>query len=142
MDAVVNLLESLVGVMESLLDVIVALVQLIVPWLPFLAWVGFWTFAVNWRKAFPIIQRGGFIGIGLLMLVTVLVWGAFAPPPEGTHFLFGLTVSNYAGKMIYVTTLTCIALLCGSLQLSGTFGSCCTFENDSEEQHPQHAAGH
>jgi hypothetical protein len=122
MDAFINLLESLVGVFWSLLDVVVALVMVVVPWLPFLAWVGFWTFAVDWRKAFPVLQRGGFVAVLLLMFVAVLVWGAVAPPPEGTHYLFGLTVSNYAGKLIYVTTLTCVALLCGSVQLNGAFG--------------------
>lgn len=139
MDALVNLLESLVGVFRSLLDVVVALVHLILPWLPLLAWIGFWSFAVNWKKAWPILQRGGYIGLFLLMFVAVLVWGAIAPPPEGTHSLFGLTVSNYAGKLIYVTTLTCIAILCGSVQLSGTFGSCCSFPEEEEQPTGGHA---
>ncbi len=140
MDAFINLLESLVGVFWSLLDVVVALVLVVLPWMPFLAWVGFWTFAVNWKKAYPVLQRGGFIGIFLLMFLAVMVWGAVAPPPEETHSLFGLTVSNYAGKLIYVTTLTCVALLCGSIQLSGTFGP---GEEDSGDQlQPGHAAGH
>lgn len=130
MDAVVNLLESLVAVMRSLLDVVLALVQLILPWLPLLAWIGYWTFAVNWKKAWPILQRGGYIGLLLLMFLAVLIWGTVAPPPEDTHTLFGLSVSNYAGKLIYVTALTCIALLCGSVQLSGTFGNCCAFDDE------------
>ena len=70
------------------------------------------------------------------MFVTVIVWGAVAPPVEGTHSLFGLTVSNYAGKFIYVTMLTCITLLCGSVQMSGSFGSLVDF---SDEEQPAEA---
>lgn len=132
MDAIINLLESLINVFWSLLDVVVAVVQVVMPWLPLLAWVGFWTFAVNWTSAFGVLRRGGFIGLLLLMLISVLVWGAVAPPPEGRHVLFGLSVSNYAGKFIYVTMLTCIALLCGSAQLSGSFGRLCRFPDESE----------
>ncbi len=133
MDALINLLQSLVNVFWSLLDVVLAVFYVILPWLPVLAWVGFWTFAVNWAKAFPVLWRGGFIGVLLLMFVAVLVWGSVAPPPEGHHLLFGLTVGNYAGKFIYVTMLTCMALLSGSAQLSGTFGRLCEFPEEPED---------
>jgi len=140
MDGLVNLLESVVNVFWSLLDVVVALILLILPWLPLLSWVGFWTFAVNWSKAFPILWRGGIVGVVLLMLAAVLVWGAVAPPETGSHVLFGLVVSNYPGKFIYVTMLTCIALLCGSAQLSGAFGSLVEFPE--EEVTGDHHHGH
>ncbi|MBL8817067.1 MAG: hypothetical protein JNL58_13650 [Planctomyces sp.] len=143
MDALINLIDSLVNVFWSLLDVVVSLVLVVLPWLPMLAWVGFWTFAVNWTKAFPILRKGGYIGVVLLMLVAVLVWGSVAPPIEGTHSLFGLTVSNFAGKFVYVTMLTCIALLCGSAQLSGAFGSLCEFpEEATDDDHGHGHGGH
>lgn len=143
MDALINLIDSLVNVFWSLLDVVVSLVLVILPWLPMLAWVGFWTFAVNWSKAFPVLRKGGYIGVVLLMLVAVLVWGSVAPPVEGTHLLFGLTVSNFAGKFVYVTMLTCIALLCGSAQLSGAFGSLGEFpEEPADDDHGHSHHGH
>ncbi len=143
MDAVVDLLQSLVNVFWSLLDVVVALAIVIVPWLPLLAWVTFWTLAVNWVKAFDILRRGGFIGLLLLMFVAIMVWGAVSPPVDGHHTLFGLTVSNYVGKFMYVTALTCIALLCGSVQLSGACPAWCRFPEDEEPSHEVHAtAGH
>lgn len=139
MDALFDLFSSLINVLWSLLDVVVNLVRVILPWLPLLAWVGFWTFAVNWAKAFPILRRGGFIGILLLMFVTVIVWGATAPPMNGKHLMLGLSVSNYAGKFIYVTMLTCIALLCGSAQLSGAFGRLGEFpEEPANDDHGHH----
>jgi len=140
MDALFDLFSSLVNVLWSLLDVVVNLVRVILPWLPLLAWVGFWTFAVNWAKAFPILRRGGFIGILLLMFVTVIVWGAVAPPANGKHLMLGLSVSNHAGKFIYVTMLTCIALLCGSAQLSGAFGRLTEFPAEPAED--DHGHGH
>lgn len=145
MDALFDLFSSLINVLWSLLDVVVNLVRVILPWLPLLAWIGFWTFAVNWAKAFPILRRGGFIGILLLMFVTVIVWGAVAPPVNGKHLMLGLSVSNYAGKFIYVTMLTCIALLCGSAQLSGAFGRLGEFPDEPAEDdhgHSDHGHGH
>lgn len=143
MDALFDLFSSLINVLWSLLDVVVNLVRVILPWLPLLAWVGFWTFAVNWAKVFPILRRGGFIGILLLMFVTVIVWGAVAPPVNGKHLMLGLSVSNYAGKFIYVTMLTCIALLCGSAQLSGAFGRLGEFpEEPAEDDHGHNVHGH
>jgi len=139
MDAFIDLLESLVNVFRSLLDVIVALVNIIVPRLPLLAWIAFWSLAVNWVKAFDVIRRGGWIGVLLLMFVSVLVWGAVSPPVDGAHTLFNLTVSNYVGKFVYVAMLTCIAFICGSVQMSGTFGSLIDF---SDEDQPADDHGH
>ena len=143
MDALFDLFSSLINVIWSLLDVVVNLVRVILPWLPLLAWVGFWTFTVSLAKAFPILRRGGFIGILLLMFVTVIVWGAVAPPVNGKHLMLGLSVSNYAGKFIYVTMLTCIALLCGSAQLSGAFGRLGEFpEEPADDDHGHNSHGH
>ena len=145
MDALFDLFSSLVNVLQSLFDVVVNLVRVILPWLPLLAWVGFWTFAVNWAKALPILRRGGLIGVLLLMFVAVLVWAAVAPPENGKHLMLGLSVSNHAGKFIYVTMLTCIALLCGSAQLSGSFGRLGEFPEepaDDNHGHAHHDHGH
>ena len=147
MDALYELFSSLVNLLWSVQDVVVNLVRVTLPWLPLLGWLGFWTFAVNWAKAFPILRRGGFIGILLLMFVAVLVWAAVAPPENGRHLMLGLSVSNHTGKLIYVTMLTCIALLCGSAQLSGTFGRLGEFPEESVDDdhghaHNDHGHGH
>ena len=140
MDAVSELLTSVQDLFWSLIALIVALVKIILPWLPLLAWIAYWSLAVNWVKTFEVLKRGGWIGVLLMMFATILVWGAVAPPIGGSHSLFGLQVSNYAGKFIYVTMLTCIALLCGSAQMSGTFGSLIDFSStDDAEPEPGHA---
>lgn len=143
MEALYDLLSSVLDVFWSLLNVVVNLVRVVLPWLPLFAWIAFWSFAVNWGKVFPVLRRGGLIGVLLLMFVAVLVWGSIAPPVGGRHVMFGLTVSNYAGKFIYVTMLTCIALLCGSAQLSGAFGRLGEFPEEPEEDSHGHGShGH
>ena len=132
MDSILQLVDNIVALIRSLIDVVVAFLNIVLPWLPLLAWIAFWTLAVNWVKAFDILRKGGFVGVLLLMFVAVLVWGAVAPPVAGYHYLFGLEVSNYPGKFIYVTLLTCIALLCGSAQMNGFAKSLCHFEDEPE----------
>ena len=115
---------ALIGVFEALLDAVG-------PWWPLVlglgAWIVFWTFAVNWRGLWDVLWSGGAIGIALIALLWILVWGVVAPPPGGHHFLFGLAVSNFVGKTVYVTALICIAALCGSVQLSGALPACCRY---------------
>lgn len=147
MEALFDLFSSLVNVLASLLALVLSLVRVLIPWIPLLGWVGFWGLAVNWTKTFPILRRGGFLGVLLLMLVSVLVWGSVAPPEAGKHYLLGLAVSNFTGKFIYVTMLTCIAMLCGSAQLSGVFGRLAVFpdepaEDDHGHGHDDHDHGH
>lgn len=133
MDALNELFHNLGDLFLSLLNVFVALIKVVVPWLPLLAWIAFWTLAVNWVRAWRIIfQRGGWIGVLLLMFVAVLVWAAVAPPEPGSHDVYGLAVSNLVGKFIWVTALTCIALLCGSAQMSGFAGKLVDFSDEED----------
>ncbi|MFM7834304.1 MAG: hypothetical protein ACKPJD_21095, partial [Planctomycetaceae bacterium] len=61
-------------------------------------------------------------------------------------YLLGLAVGNFTGKFIYVTMLTCMALMCGSAQLSGAFGSLAVFPEaaaeDDHHGHDDHGHGH
>jgi hypothetical protein len=96
-----------------------ALLRGIAPWTPLIAWIAYWTLAVDWVQLRRSLLNGGWIGLLLLGVVAVLVWGVVAPPAGGVHSLLGLAVSNFVGKSVYVTTLIVILLLCGSTQLSG-----------------------
>ena len=73
-------------------------------------------------------------------LVMVLVWSVVAPPENGSHYLFGLNVSNIVGKTVYVTSLLTILFLCGAVQLSGACGSLTLFAEDVPED--DHHGGH
>lgn len=136
-----QLWTSLVNLLTALWDVVVSLVVLVTPWTPLLAWIVFWLFAVNWVKLREVMIRGGWIAVVLIGLVMVLVWGTITAPAQPTHHIFGLTLSNYVGKTVYVTVLFCIMFLCGSVQLAGFAPACCRFPEDEEpvaETHGNH----
>jgi hypothetical protein len=115
------------AVLVSLTGLLLALVQAILPWTPLIAWIAFWLLAVNWQKLYPVLMSGAWIGVVLTAVMAVLVWSAVSIPESGTHHLFGLHVSNLVGKTVYVTSLCVIAILCGSVQLSGAVGNQCRF---------------
>ncbi len=132
------LLESFLQTLGALLNLLYSLGALLLPWTPLAAWIGFWLFGVNWQKLRDVLLAGGWIGVLLIGLVMILVWGSVAPPADGMHRIQGLELSNYVGKTVYVTTLFCIMFLCGSVQLSGCCANCCQFEEDPVELDTQH----
>ncbi len=138
MDAV---LQNLIELGRDLAVLIVSIGRVLVPLLPLVAWVAFWTFAVNWTKLRAVLLQGGWVGLVLLGFLAVLVWGTVAPPAAGAHQFFGLTLGNFVGKTVLVTALVCIMLLCGSVQLSGACGSLCRFEEPAEDDGHHGAAG-
>ena len=128
----------------ALWSLVVAIGRPLVPWLPLAAWVAFWMFAVNWTKLREVTAKGGWLGVLLLAVAAVLIWGTIAPTPGGTREVFGLHVSNFVEKAVYVSGLIVIANLAGSVQLSGAFGNCCRIEEPVEldEHHGHDAHGH
>ena len=128
-----DLLTSLQKLLAASWEVVISLLVLVLPWTPLLAWVAFWLLAVNWVKLREVMIRGGWIGVVLIGLVMVLVWSLVAPPVSGSHHLFGLNVSNFVGKTVYVTALLTIMFLCGSVQLSGACGSLAQFPEPSPD---------
>ncbi len=138
-----DLLTSLQNLLAAGWEVVLSLLALVLPWTPLLAWVAFWLLAVNWVKLREVMIRGGWIGVVLIGLVLVLVWSLVAPPASGSHHLFGLNVSNFVGKTVYVTALLTIMFLCGSVQLSGACGSLAQFpEPLSDDGHGHDDHGH
>lgn len=135
------LLSSLKELLFALTDLVAAVGTLLLPAIPLAIWIAFWLFAVNWVKLRAAILSGGMFGLFFIGLVAMLVWGVVAPPPEGVHNFLGLKLSNFVGKFVLVSGLACIALLCGSVQLSGFCASWCQFEDDSAEGE-LHAALH
>lgn len=118
------LLTNLSTLLTSLVGVVWALFLLALPWIALFGWVAYWLLAVDWPKLRKtLLFEGGIVGVVLLGLVMVLVWGCVAPPPSGKHFLLGLSVGNFTGKLVYVTALFFIAAMCGSVQLSGAVNS-------------------
>ena len=139
-------MEQLLSSLQSLLtagwDVVISLLAVVLPWTPLLAWVAFWLVAVNWVKLREVMVKGGWVAVVLMGLTMILVWGVVAPPPSGVHHLFGLSVTNFVGKTVYVTALLTIMFLCGSVQLSGACGTLAQFpEVSSSDDHASHGDG-
>lgn len=142
----------MLSVFESLIELFLALVVLVgsvgymvLPWLPLVAWLVFWMFAVNWTKLrTQITQQGGWISLLLIAFVWIIVWGVVAPPVSGSYHLFGLNISNFVGKTVYVTSLYSLMFLAGAAQLSGCCAGCCRFAEDVPEvdDHGHDTRGH
>lgn len=129
-----ELIYALQQLFVALYQVVTALVALVLPWTPLIAWVAFWMLAVNWVNLRRVLLSGGWIGVLLIMFLAVVGWGSIAPPESGSHALLGLTLSNFVGKTVYVSALAVIALLCGSVQLSGLVGAPSWFEEPAPEE--------
>lgn len=144
------LLQALLNLLSALLEVLVATGGLILPWLPLIAWTAFWALAVNWERLAAAIRSGAFLGIAMIALLAVLVWGCVSPPIDGHHYfeMLGvrLSVSNFTGKLVYVVGLVVIMFAAGSAQLSGMFDGLVCFAGEEESAddhgHDDHGDGH
>lgn len=133
-----NLFTALADLIIAAKDVLISLVVLLLPWITLFAWVLFWSFGVDWQKLRLILRNGGWIGVVLIGIVAVLVWGTVSPPPLGHYDLLGLRISNYVGKTVYVSGLICLMLLAGSVQLSGACNRFLCFPADADDDDLAH----
>jgi hypothetical protein len=137
-----ELLVSLSDLIIAAWGLLKAVSGLLLPWFPLAVWIGFWLCAVNWIKLREVlIEKGGLLGLLLIGAIWVLIWGVVAPPESGSHFLLGLTVSNFVGKLVYVTALFCLMFLCGSVQLSGCCNQWCEVTMPNPHAHGDHGHG-
>ena len=134
-----ELLISLSDLLVAAWSLLRAVSGLLLPWFPLALWIGFWLCAVNWIKLREVlISKGGVLGVLLIGAVWVLIWGRVAPPESGSHFILGLTVSNFVGKLVYVTAMFCLMFLCGSVQLSGCCNQWCEVTMPDPHAHGDH----
>lgn len=134
--------QALAQLGGSIWELVVAVLAVAAPWTPLAAWVIFWLFAVNWVKLRETLAKGAWVGLVLIGAVAVLAWGSISPG-TGTFDFFGLHVSNFVEKTVYVSGLYVIMFLAGALQLSGFCANCCKFEEPVQlvEVHA-HGGGH
>jgi hypothetical protein len=140
MEPIINLFQSLGSLLQSVLDVVWAVLSLLGPWLPLVGWVAFWLCAVNWQRLRGVLARGGWIGIVLLAAMAILVWGNVSPSRDGVD-LFGLKISNFVEKTVYVSGLVSLMFLAGALQLSGFCSQWCDVPAPPADDH-HHGHGH
>lgn len=136
-----ELLESLLNLLSAVYELVVALVRTALPLWPLVAWIAFWLLAVNWQKLRVTLNNGGWIGVLLIGILMVIIWGCVSPPAGGQHEVLGLRLSNFVGKTVYVTGLIVFMFLCGSIQLAGVVDRCLHFAEPEPEEHG-HGHGH
>ncbi len=125
------LFKALALLGSSIWELLGALLTLLLPWTPLAAWVIFWMFAVNWLKLRGTLAKGGWVGLALMGAIMILVWGNISPG-TGTVDFFGLRVSNFVEKTVYVSGLFVILFMAGALQLSGCCSACCRFDEPEQ----------
>jgi hypothetical protein len=104
--------------LESSALVVSALMALIGPWLPLVGWVVYWGLCVDWRKFQPMLQSGGWIALVSIAFLAAAVWSLLVPTESGRHLLFGLSVGNLTGKLVYTSGLVCLIYGCGAAQFT------------------------
>src|SRR6266436_3500440 len=93
-----------------LADVCAVLLQL----LPVALWCAWWLWGVDWNKAWPVLARGAWAPVVLLVLLSAYVWSHISP---GDGNCLGLIIiPNFWWQLGSVSTWTVLALFCGWLQ--------------------------
>jgi hypothetical protein len=76
-------------------------------------WTAWWLFAVNWKKAWPVLARGAWVPFALIAVVIAAAWSRI---DESNLNVGGVTVPNVWWKAGAVALLVAGALLVGWLQ--------------------------
>jgi hypothetical protein len=71
-----------------------------------LAWMALALFAVNWQEVWPVLARGAWVPLVLLMFVVALAWSRLAPVP----------ILNFWAQLLGVAVLVGLTLFCGWVQ--------------------------
>ena len=69
--------------------------------------------AINWRKAWPVLRAGGWIALVLLTVMTAYAWMLARPSSLNVA---GVTLPNYLWQLIAVSLMVGFGLFCGYLQ--------------------------
>jgi hypothetical protein len=78
-------------------------------------WVVWWLFLVDWSVARKTLKQGGWVGLILLALLAVLVWGSLSPAGQE---ILPIPLPNYLEEFTIVFGLYVVMLGCGALQLA------------------------
>jgi hypothetical protein len=109
----VELGQTLLQLISALWTLLSALGAAIMHWSLLLAWLAWWLWGVNWGKVWPLLARGAWVPVALLMTMAALVWSQIAPGEWAG-------VPNFWWQLGGVSVLVGVTLLCGWLQ--GVFG--------------------
>ncbi len=112
-------LNSLQDLLLAIWSVVAALGQLAISHWFLLAWIGYFTFAVPWAKAFDTFSQGGWVAAGLVSSAVIAVLSAVSDTTLLHASVFGWNVNPTVGTLATGITYLAIAFFCGSIQMSG-----------------------
>jgi hypothetical protein len=134
MDSLARIFTTLEQLIGNLALLGWEILQLGAYWALLILWVAWWIGAVDWRRAWPVLGRGGWAPLVLLWIAAALVWSRISP--SDCPYL-----ANFWWQLGYVGMLLGIALICGWLQ--GVFGwAPAEISFDPPAHHDDHGHGH
>lgn len=92
---------------------LVGLLTWSLPWLPAGLWCAWWLWGVNWKSAWGVLARGGWVGVVLLTFLSALAWSQIFPVSRS---VWGVAVPNFWWQLAACSALALVALFCGWLQ--------------------------
>jgi hypothetical protein len=133
----VNLIVEIVANLGALLWV---LLGWLAHWWVGVAWFVWWLWGVDWTRVWPVLARGGWVVVALLVVIAALAWSQIAP--EGSPGLFAF--SNFWWHLAVVGALAALTLFCGWLQMIFRWEPEPTALDEAAEAHgePAHALVH
>lgn len=108
-----NFVQTLVDLFVNLGQLLGDLLNVLLAWGLVVAWVAWWLWAVNWRKAWPVLAGGAWVPVVLLVVSAALVWSQIAPAPLSLGFGF---IPNFWWQLGLTSLLACSALFLGWVQ--------------------------
>lgn len=78
-------------------------------------WVVWWLFLVDWNVAGKTLKGGGWVGLMLLGLLAVLIWGSLSPADRE---VLPMPLPNFVEEFTIVFGLYVVMLGCGALQMA------------------------
>ncbi|HEY7329123.1 MAG TPA: hypothetical protein VH592_15885 [Gemmataceae bacterium] len=99
---------------STIVEYVNYLLSLLLALLPWALWCVFWLFAVNWRKAWPMLAAGGWAPALLLLVMASMAWAMIDARP--CNWLGSLVVPNGWWQLGFLSTLAALAFVCGWLQ--------------------------
>jgi hypothetical protein len=110
--------DKLVQLFLILMSLLADLSRFASHWLLLIVWVAWWLWAVNWQRVWPVLARGAWLPVVLLLVMAALVWSQLAP--SDCNCLGFITVANFWWQLGAVGSMGALTLFCGWVQ--GYFG--------------------
>ncbi len=109
-----EIFQTIWNLVLALWELVVELLVLAVRYSPLIAWVAWWLWGVNWKKLWPVLGRGAWAPLVLIMVAAALAWSRLAP--SSCDCLGIVTIPNFWWQLGCVSLIVALTFLCGWVQ--------------------------